>query len=82
MAIIDRTWENNRAIVGAWIRESQRHCNSIKMRSNLVSTGSHLTRREDTAWGDDVASAPAANNDTFHFTNCCRHKSISRPCEY
>jgi endonuclease G len=30
----------------------------------------HLTRREDTAWGEDVDSALAANNDTFHFTNC------------
>ena len=30
----------------------------------------HLTRREDTAWGKDVATATAANNDTFHFTNC------------
>jgi endonuclease G, mitochondrial len=30
----------------------------------------HLTRRDDTAWGDDVKSATAANNDTFHFTNC------------
>jgi endonuclease G, mitochondrial len=30
----------------------------------------HLTRREDTAWGKNVASATAANNDTFHFTNC------------
>jgi endonuclease G len=30
----------------------------------------HLTRREDTAWGSDVASATLANNDTFHFTNC------------
>jgi endonuclease G len=30
----------------------------------------HLTRRDDTAWGDDVDSATAANNDTFHFTNC------------
>jgi endonuclease G len=30
----------------------------------------HLTRREDTAWGTDVESATAANNDTFHFTNC------------
>jgi len=30
----------------------------------------HLTRREDTAWGSDVASATMANNDTFHFTNC------------
>lgn len=30
----------------------------------------HLTRREDTAWGEDVAMATAANNDTFHFTNC------------
>lgn len=30
----------------------------------------HLTRRQDTAWGSDVASATRANNDTFHFTNC------------
>lgn len=30
----------------------------------------HLTRRDDTAWGEDVESATAANNDTFHFTNC------------
>lgn len=30
----------------------------------------HLTRREDTAWGDDVDDALKANNDTFHFTNC------------
>jgi endonuclease G, mitochondrial len=30
----------------------------------------HLTRREDTAWGEDVETATAANNDTFHFTNC------------
>lgn len=30
----------------------------------------HLTRREDTAWGPNVKSATAANNDTFHFTNC------------
>jgi endonuclease G, mitochondrial len=30
----------------------------------------HLTRREDTAWGDDVDAATKANNDTFHFTNC------------
>jgi endonuclease G len=30
----------------------------------------HLTRREDTNWGKDVASALKANNDTFHFTNC------------
>jgi endonuclease G len=30
----------------------------------------HLTRRQDTAWGSNVASATLANNDTFHFTNC------------
>jgi DNA/RNA endonuclease G (NUC1) len=30
----------------------------------------HLTRREDTAWGKDVATATPANNDTVHFTNC------------
>jgi endonuclease G len=30
----------------------------------------HLTRREDTAWGRSLKEATAANNDTFHFTNC------------
>jgi endonuclease G, mitochondrial len=35
----------------------------------------HLTRRDDTAWGDDVESARAANNDTFHFTNCALQAS-------
>lgn len=30
----------------------------------------HLTRREDTAWGRSLREATAANNDTFHFTNC------------
>jgi endonuclease G len=30
----------------------------------------HLTRREDTAWGANVKESTAANNDTFHFTNC------------
>jgi endonuclease G, mitochondrial len=30
----------------------------------------HLTRREDTAWGENVDTATRANNDTFHFTNC------------
>jgi endonuclease G len=30
----------------------------------------HLTRREDTAWGPDVESAKASNDDTFHFANC------------
>ena len=30
----------------------------------------HLTRREDTAWGSNIKDATAANNDTFHFTNC------------
>jgi endonuclease G, mitochondrial len=35
----------------------------------------HLTRRDDAAWGDDVKSATAANNDTFHFTNCALQAS-------
>jgi len=30
----------------------------------------HLTRREDTAWGPDVETAKASNDDTFHFANC------------
>lgn len=36
----------------------------------------HLTRREDTAWGLDTAAALAANNDTFHFTNCSLQASL------
>jgi endonuclease G len=36
----------------------------------------HLTRRDDTAWGVDVESATAANNDTFHFTNCALQASM------
>jgi endonuclease G, mitochondrial len=36
----------------------------------------HLTRRQDTAWGPDVASALKANNDTFHFTNCSLHAAL------
>jgi endonuclease G len=36
----------------------------------------HLTRREDTAWGSNVAAALAANNDTFHFTNCSLQASM------
>src|SRR5262249_51701756 len=36
----------------------------------------HLTRRDDSAWGRDVASALKANNDTFHFTNCALQASL------
>lgn len=36
----------------------------------------HLTRREDTAWGSNVAEATKANNDTFHFTNCSLQASL------
>jgi endonuclease G, mitochondrial len=30
----------------------------------------HLVRRQDPCWGDAMDQAVAANNDTFHFTNC------------
>jgi endonuclease G len=30
----------------------------------------HLTRRQDAAWGASEKVAIAANNDTFHLTNC------------
>jgi endonuclease G len=30
----------------------------------------HLVRRLDPVWGDSEAIAKAANDDTFHFTNC------------
>jgi len=36
----------------------------------------HLSRREDTAWGKNVADATRANNDTFHFTNCSLQASL------
>lgn len=29
----------------------------------------HLTRRDDTAWGEDLPAAIAANDDTFFYTN-------------
>jgi endonuclease G len=35
-----------------------------------------VTRRDDTGWGVDVESATAANNDTFHFTNCALQASM------
>lgn len=36
---------------------------------NALDRG-HLVRRLDPAWGDTADQALAANNDTFHFTNC------------
>lgn len=36
----------------------------------------HLNRRDDTAWGKNVAEATKANNDTFHFTNCSLQASL------
>jgi endonuclease G len=30
----------------------------------------HLVRRQDPCWGAAMSEAVAANNDTFHFTNC------------
>ena len=44
--------------------------NSARMAFESGIDRGHLTRREDTAWGDDVKESTAANNDTFHFTNC------------
>jgi endonuclease G, mitochondrial len=39
----------------------------------------HLTRRLDAAWGSDPISARTANDDTFHYTNCCpQHKLFNR----
>lgn len=31
----------------------------------------HMVRREDPGWGTSKALAKKANDDTFHFTNCC-----------
>lgn len=39
----------------------------------------HLVRRLDPAWGESTAVARAANDDTFHFTNCApQHKLFNR----
>jgi endonuclease G len=39
----------------------------------------HLVRRLDPTWGDSDAMAKAANDDTFHFTNCTpQHKDFNR----
>ncbi|WP_395103856.1 DNA/RNA non-specific endonuclease [Actinomadura sp. SCN-SB] len=38
-------------------------------RDNDLDRG-HLVRRLDPAWGDSDAQVKAANDDTFHFTNC------------
>lgn len=36
----------------------------------------HLVRRADAAWGGTAAEAAAANEDTFHFTNCSPQHEI------
>ncbi len=39
----------------------------------------HQVRREDTLWGDTLAFAIKANNDTFHLTNAApQHKDFNR----
>jgi endonuclease G, mitochondrial len=39
----------------------------------------HLVRRLDPAWGDTLEQAKIANDDTFHFTNCCpQHKNFNQ----
>jgi endonuclease G len=35
----------------------------------------HLVRRQDPIWGDTLEEALAANDDTFHFTNCAPQHS-------
>ena len=46
-------------------------------RDNPLDRG-HLVRRLDPAWGTSDAAAKAANDDTFHFTNCTpQHHSFN-----
>lgn len=47
-------------------------------RANPLDRG-HLVRRLDPAWGDTEEVARAANDDTFHFTNCApQHQDFNR----
>lgn len=48
-------------------------------RDNPLDRG-HLTRRAYAAWGRDRVEALAANDDTFHWTNCApQHEDFNRP---
>ncbi|REJ81320.1 MAG: protease [Bacteroidetes bacterium] len=39
----------------------------------------HMTRREDPVWGATRSEASIANEDTFHYTNCCpQHKDLNQ----
>jgi endonuclease G len=43
----------------------------------------HLTRRDDTAWGDTKEAAIAANDDTFFFTNAApQHYLLNQATEF
>lgn len=47
-------------------------------RDNELDRG-HLVRRLDPAWGKSAAATKAANDDTFHFTNCSpQHKDFNQ----
>lgn len=54
----------------------------VYYRDNPLDRG-HLTRRADAAWGRDQAEALAANDDTFHWTNCApQHEDFNRSTVY
>jgi endonuclease G len=47
-------------------------------KSNPLDRG-HLVRRLDPAWGSDDDTIKAANDDTFHYTNCApQHEGFNR----
>lgn len=73
--VIER--ENDKWFLDPRIEKSEQTNNAVYA-ANHLDRG-HLVRRLDPAWGDTVQLAKVANDDTFHFTNCCpQHKDFNR----
>jgi endonuclease G len=60
--------ESDRWIVDPRLPASEQTGEAV-YRDNPLDRG-HLVRRLDPAWGESEAAIHAANDDTFHFTNC------------
>jgi endonuclease G, mitochondrial len=70
------TRESDRWILDPRLPEDEQTGEAV-YRDNPLDRG-HLVRRLDPAWGTSEAQVKAANDDTFHFTNCTpQHHSFN-----
>lgn len=65
---LDLKRETDRWMFDPRIAESEQIGEALYTKNKLDR--GHLVRRLDPVWGDPI-SAAKANDDTFHFTNCC-----------